>query len=72
MEKTIEIKSCGQNVILKIGNIEGMITGTIIRFDKVQYEFSYFYNGEMRILWISEYEMKNMNPEEKQLIGFSK
>lgn len=61
---------CGDTVILKTGNITGMVTGICIRFDRVQYEFSYFYSGDIRTAWISENEM-TVNPEDKQAIGFN-
>jgi len=50
-----EIK-CGANATLKIEKIKGMITGICTRFDKDQYEFSYFYNGDIKTIWLNKNE----------------
>ena len=59
---------CGSIVKTKLSNIEGMITCQSIRFDKVQYEISYFNNGEQRTVWMNENEFETNI--EKQVIGF--
>jgi hypothetical protein len=64
----VTVYKCGIKVITVIGNIEGMITGVSIRFEKVQYEVSFFYDGEQRCYWMHEQEF--ITNEEKVKIGF--
>lgn len=40
------------------GKIEGTLTAISIIGEKIKYEFSYFYNGDYRSVWISSYEFK--------------
>ena len=47
-----------------------MITCISIKFDKVQYEISYFYLGEQKIVWLDENEFETN--ENKYKIGFKK
>jgi hypothetical protein len=67
MEK-ISLIPCGIIVKSRYGNIEGMITCQNIRFDKVQYEISYFNNGEQKTVWMNEGEFET--DIKKQWIGF--
>ena len=59
---------CGAMVKTKLSNIEGMITCQSIRFDKVQYEISYFNNGEQKTVWMNENEFETNT--ERKMIGF--
>lgn len=52
----VKIIKHGSLALTKLGNIEGIITATCIRFNKVQYELSYFCNGEYKCIWMDESE----------------
>lgn len=67
---TLLLFPCGTLVKSKYGNIEGMITCQNIRFDKVQYEVSYFNNGEQKAIWMNENEFTT--DVKKYAIGFAK
>jgi len=67
----IQAIKCGTMVTLKMGNTEAMVTGVIIRFDSVRYEVSYFYNGDMCLLWVAENEFE-YHAKDKQKLGFYK
>jgi hypothetical protein len=67
----MEIIKCGTIVILKLVRIEGMVTCSSIRFEKVVYEVSYFINGEQKLIWVNEAEFEVKEPE-SQKIGFKK
>jgi len=62
---------CGHTVMLKIEKIKGMITGICIRFDRIQYEFSYFHNGDIKIIWLSENEFDQI-VEKETAVGFNR
>lgn len=66
----MEVYECGKNVITKIGNVSGIITAACIRFEKVQYEVSYFLNGERKEVWLDEREFTLENESDKIQIGF--
>lgn len=70
INKHLEIYSCGIIVNIKLTDIKGMITCISIKFDKVQYEISYFYLGEQKIVWLDENEFETN--ENKYKIGFKK
>ena len=65
---TLLLFPCGTFVRSKYGNIEGMITAQSLRFDKVQYEVSYFNNGEQKGIWMNENEFTT--DVKKYAIGF--
>lgn len=67
---TLFLFPCGILVRSKYGNIEGMITAQSLRFDKVQYEVSYFNNGEQKAIWMNENEFTT--DVKKYAIGFVK
>jgi len=52
----ISVYPCGTKVNLVMGNIQAMITGVSIRFDKVNYEVSYFNGLEQKCIWVYEQE----------------
>lgn len=64
----IELFPCGTMVKTLVGQIDGMITASVIRFDKVQYEISYFHDGEEKTVWMHEQQFTSN--AEKQSIGF--
>jgi len=63
--------SCGTIVKPKLLNIEGMITCQSLRFEKVQYEVTYFLNGDYKTIWMNENEFDIVNGT-RQKIGFVK
>jgi len=62
--------TCGTIIKTYVGNIEGMITCISIRFEKITYEISYFYNGEQKVIWMNENEFSAGKVNSKQEIGF--
>lgn len=69
MEK-LKIIDCGTCVITKSQGIDAIITAINIRFEKVQYEISYFYNGDYKSVWLNENEFEFETKEAKNKIGF--
>jgi hypothetical protein len=65
----IEIHKSGTLAELKLGSVPAMITAASIRFENVQYELSYYHNGEMKTTWCNEKEFIVSNSE-KQKVGF--
>lgn len=63
--------SCGTTVETKIGKHVAIITAACIRFDKVQYELSYFYNGDYKTVWLhrAEFDLRETD-QIKSAIGF--
>ena len=66
----IEVYPCGIMVTMIYGNITGMITAFCIRFDRVQYEISYFNLGEQQTIWVDEKQFNTCNSHNKINIGF--
>ena len=56
--RTLFLFPCGATVKTKYGNIDGMITAQSIRFDKIQYEISYFNSGDQKTIWMNENEFE--------------
>lgn len=50
------IHDCGSEVRTKLGNNNGVITAVCIRFQGVQYEITYFFQGEYKVVWMNESE----------------
>lgn len=68
----MKIVKCGTDITTKLNNINGIITAACIRFNAVNYEVSYFNNGEYKQIWLSEAEFQVSNGSRKQIIGFNK
>ena len=67
----MKVYKCGSEVVTKIGNIQAIITAACIRFEKVQYELSYFLNGERKEVWCDEREF-SIDARQVHQIGFRK
>lgn len=65
-----KVFECGTKAITITGKIEGIITGISIRFDKVSYEFSYFYNGDYKSVFLNENEFSVVVDTKKAGIGY--
>lgn len=65
----MEVIKCGTKVLTKIGHIEGMVTAVSIRFESVQYEVSYFHDGDIKTAWVREGEF-DVEDGKKIPIGF--
>lgn len=65
----MEIIQPGTHAITVIGEISGIIKGCELRKDSIRYEFAYFHNGEYKIEWMHEFELKILT-ENKLTIGF--
>jgi len=57
----------GQKVVTNLSNIEGIITATIIRFESIVYEISYFNNNEYKQIWLTEFEFDVKNLDRKKI-----
>ena len=60
---------CGTKALTKMAHIEAIVTAISIRFNRAQYELSYFHNGEYKTMWMDESEF-DIDPIEKVTIGF--
>lgn len=67
----MKVVKCGTKVKTVLSNIEGIVTCASIRFTSVNYEVSYFNNGEYKQVWLNENEFTIINGT-KQIIGFKK
>jgi hypothetical protein len=65
----MEVIKCGSMIRTKLGELSAIITAISIRFDRITYEVSYFYNGEYKCVWLSEDEF-SIDVDDKQKIGF--
>lgn len=68
MDEILVLK-CGLVVKPKMNNVEGIITAISIRFGRCTYEVSYFYNGDYKVVFLSEEELEIPNAE-KEKVGF--
>ena len=65
----MKIYPCGIIVQMKLNKTYSMITAASIRFESVQYELTYFHNGEVKTVWCNEKEFEHqLNCKED--IGF--
>jgi len=64
----LKLYPCGTIVTIKLTKIEGIITCQSIRFDKVNYEITYYVNDEQRTILANEAEFETSAI--KQPIGF--
>lgn len=67
----MKVIKCGTGVQLIHGNIEGMITAFVVRFDKVEYEVSYFDSTKNEVVktWVNEAEILD-GTKNRVTIGF--
>ena len=65
---TISVYPSGTIVKMKLADLDGMITCSAIRFDKVQYEVTYFNKGAYETVWMNENEFETNT--HKNRIGF--
>lgn len=65
----MKVIKCGTRVTPKLQNFEGIITGISIRYDKVSYEVSYFYNGDYKSIFMDESEF-DVQACDKTIVGF--
>lgn len=64
----LKVFNCGTMVTTKLGNLEGMITCYSNRFMKIQYEITYYLNGEFKTVWLTDNEFTTNKSKTK--IGF--
>ena len=62
MKNEIKVFDCGTRVVIKLGNLEGLITGISIRFGKASYDISYCINGQYKNIWMYEQEFTASDP----------
>lgn len=65
----LQLYRCGQPVLLKNAGINGIITACCIRFRRVEYEISYFGNGEQFKVWANKAEF-TCTKRASEKIGF--
>ena len=63
----MRIFECGTMVIIKVSGFSAMITAVEIKFDRISYELTYYYDGEHRTVWMREEEFTT---EEIKRIGY--
>lgn len=61
---------CGQRIFVNTANIDGTITGVLIRFDTVIYEIGYFKELEYKQIWLNDCEFTVSPESKKSAIGF--
>ncbi len=66
----VKVYRDGTKATTKIGGIEGLTTAVLIRSGRVQYEFSYFHDGEHKDIWIEEYELDFGDQKPGTQIGY--
>ena len=66
----IQVYPDGTKAKTKIGGLQGMTTGVLLRDGRVQYEFSYFYEGDHKMLWLEEYELDFGEDKPGSTIGY--
>ena len=67
----MNVLQCGTEVQTKIDKLNAIITGVCIRHDSIDYNVSYFHNGEHKDVWLYEDEL--IIKDHKSLnIGFVK
>ncbi len=69
MAKSLSVIPCGTSVTIASGSQEATITCSAIRFDKITYELTYFYQGEYKTAWCHESEFHTQNTKNDR-IGF--
>ena len=65
----MEVVKCGTLATTRVGKINGIITCINLRYESVRYEFSYFYSGDYKQIWMDETELE-IEEIETQTIGF--
>ncbi len=65
----MEIIPCGTKARPKSENLEAIVTAVSIRFCRITYELSYFYNGDYKTVWLDECEF-DVEKEQRLRIGF--
>lgn len=69
MGNSMDVIKCGTIATPKLHNVECIITGISIRFNRCTYELSYFNNGENKTVWLDEAEF-TVKSEGRSKIGF--
>lgn len=59
-KKNVEVVSCFQNVTVQEAGvkIEALVTGILIRGERVQYELTYWSGTDQKVVWVDEYFVK--------------
>lgn len=65
----MKVYKSGTLIRIKLSNQEAYISEIIIGYGYVFYKVSYFYNGELKLVTLSEYEFEIIKGT-KQQIGF--
>lgn len=71
---SIKIVPLNTRVTTVIGEVEGMITGVCIREGYINYDISYFKNGEYTNCWLNraEFLVKSSNSKKVGLVNYDK
>lgn len=65
---SIEVIPCGTEVKTTLG-IVGIITAICLRYGNLNYEVSFYYEGESKVVWVCEQELI-FTVKTKTKIGF--
>jgi len=66
----MEVYECGIWVTIKAGNVRGLITAIIARFDQVRYEVTYYDGERLHRAVMHESEFIAGEVEENRKVGF--
>lgn len=66
----LKVLPCGTSITSINGDVMGNISCISIRYGKISYELTYFFNGEFKTTWMHESEFNH--GAVKQKIGFNK
>lgn len=65
----MDVIPCGTTIVSKIAGIEGMIIAIKISFAQVDYDITFFIDGNFRNIWMNENEF-DIKTTNRQPIGF--
>lgn len=66
----IKVYKDGTKAHTAIGNIEVLTTAILMIRDRVQYEISYFKDGEHYSKWVEDYELVFDSQQDTNTIGY--
>ena len=70
-KKTLKVHSCGTEVKLKLAGINGFITAICIRQNRIEYEITYYTEGQQFKIWAHKSEFCPKEKEQSvKTIGF--
>ena len=59
----MKVFKAGTRIKTKVGDIDGFVTGVLIRESSVEYNISHFVNGQHHQIWLFDYEIEINRPK---------